>query len=47
MVSGRFQDLLRAYPPGYNRQRMVYGEFCAAAGLVYPLFNAKDTSQAL
>ena len=35
------EDLLRAYPPGYNRQRMVYGEFCAAAGLVYPLFNAK------
>ena len=33
-------DLLRAYPPGYNRQRMVYGEWCAAAGLVYPLFNA-------
>ena len=26
------EDLLRAYPPGYNRQRMVYGEWCAAQG---------------
>ena len=32
-------DLLRAYPPGYNRQRMVYGEWCAAQGAVYDMYN--------
>ena len=32
-------DLLTAYPPGHTRDRMVYGRWVAAAGVVYPQFN--------
>ena len=35
------RDLEDAYPPGHLRDRMVYGEWTAASGLVYPLYDAK------
>ena len=33
--------LLDAYPPGYMRQRMVWGERAGAQGRVYPMFDPK------
>ena len=35
------QDLLDAYPPGYMRDRMVYGIPRAAEGAVYSMWNPK------
>ena len=33
-------DLLRAYPAGYTRDRMVYGKWVAAEGQVYSMFDS-------
>ena len=35
-------DLLEAYPEGYMRDRMVYGKWVGAEGMVYQMWN-KDT----
>lgn len=35
------QDLLDAYPPGYMRDRMVYGIPRAAEGVVYPMWSER------
>ena len=35
------QGLLDAYPPGYMRQRMVFGERAGAQGRVYPMYDPK------
>ena len=35
------RDLEDAYPPGHLRDRMVYGHWVAASGLVYPHYEAK------
>ena len=35
-------DLLKAYPPGYMRERMVFGKWEGAAGRVYKLFNEAE-----
>ena len=32
-------ELLEAYPPGFNRQRMVYGKWTSAEGLVYSMWD--------
>ena len=32
-------DLLLAYPPGYMRDRMVFGKWNVADGLIYPMWN--------
>ena len=34
-------DLLRRYPPGFERQRMVWGEWCAAEGVVFSMYQPK------
>ena len=36
------KGLLRAYPEGYMRDRMVYGLWKGAEGMVYPQFNKAD-----
>ena len=35
------QGLLDAYPPGYMRDRMVFGKRAGAQGRVYPMFDPK------
>ena len=35
------EDLLIAYPPGYMRDRMVYGIPRGAEGMVYPMYDPK------
>ena len=36
------KDLLNFYPPGFERQRMVWGEWCAAEGIVYSMYDPKS-----
>lgn len=33
------EDLLKFYPPGFRRQQMVWGDWCAAEGMVFTMWN--------
>ena len=35
----KIDDLLRAYPPGFDRQRMAYHQWVAALGVVYSMYQ--------